>query len=198
MSEPIPDVFSTHSAARFCRVTPMTIIRWIEEDRIRAYKTPGGHRRIMRADLESFCRESGIPMQWEDRIEVGAAKRVLIVERDAATIEAILDAVCDEENGEEETSGFEVQHTHTAFDAGMMVATLRPHVVFVNVAIPGLDAQAIAKSIKSEPTLAKTRVVAIVAGGGSAPPTFDEVLSTPIAKPDVRRVTGPLPRLNRD
>ena len=56
----IPDVFSTHTAARFCRVTPMTIIRWVDESRIRAYKTPGGHRRIMRADLEDFCRRGGI------------------------------------------------------------------------------------------------------------------------------------------
>ena len=63
MAKKLPDVFSTHSAARFCRVTPMTIIRWIEEGRIKAYKTPGGHRRIMRADLEDFCRRSQIPMQ---------------------------------------------------------------------------------------------------------------------------------------
>ena len=56
MAKKIPDVFSTHSAAKFCRVTPMTIIRWIDEGRIKAYKTPGGHRRIMRADLEDFCR----------------------------------------------------------------------------------------------------------------------------------------------
>ena len=33
MGKKIPDVFSTHSAARFCRVTPMTIIRWIDEGR---------------------------------------------------------------------------------------------------------------------------------------------------------------------
>ena len=61
-----PDVFSTHSAAKYCRVTPMTIIRWVEEGRIKAYKTPGGHRRIMRADLDDFCRTAGIPIDWHE------------------------------------------------------------------------------------------------------------------------------------
>ncbi len=87
MAQKLPDVFSTHSAAKFCRVTPMTIIRWIDEGRIKAYKTPGGHRRIMRADLEDFCRRNQIPMQWEDRVDAGT-QRVLIVDDDPSVVES--------------------------------------------------------------------------------------------------------------
>lgn len=39
----------------------MTVIRWIEEGRLSAFKTVGGHRRILREDLESFCRTRAIP-----------------------------------------------------------------------------------------------------------------------------------------
>jgi excisionase family DNA binding protein len=95
MTRKVPDVFSTHSAARFCRVTPMTIIRWIEEGRIRAYKTPGGHRRIMRADLEDFSRRNGIPFIWEERVENAEVRRLLIVDDDKSTVDAILDAIFD-------------------------------------------------------------------------------------------------------
>ena len=55
------EIFSTHEVARVCRVTPMTIIRWIDEGKIPAFKTVGGHRRVQRNDLESFCRTRGIP-----------------------------------------------------------------------------------------------------------------------------------------
>src|SRR5438067_2828882 len=72
---PMKDVYSTHDAARICRVTPMTVIRWIEDGRIAAFKTAGGHRRIQRPDLEAFCRERGIPC---DPLQVGR-RRVLVV-----------------------------------------------------------------------------------------------------------------------
>src|SRR5215813_9542473 len=68
------DIFSTHDAARICRVTPMTVIRWIKEGKIPAFKTAGGHRRILRADLIRFCKSRGIPFA-PDEAEDG---RVLI------------------------------------------------------------------------------------------------------------------------
>ena len=80
------EVFSTHEAARVCRVTPMTVIRWIEEGRIPAFKTAGGHRRILRADLYTFCRTRGIPVGGE------SSARVLVIAPDAEVRETIVHA----------------------------------------------------------------------------------------------------------
>lgn len=194
MSDKIPDVFSTHSAARFCRVTPMTIIRWIEEGRIRAYKTPGGHRRIMRADLEDFCRQAGIPMQWEDRVESGT-RRILIVDDDPTVVDAILDAIVDDGRSDD-GDAYQVEHTDNLFDAGRLIAGFRPHVVFVDVNLPGLDPRRVARSIRVDPATAGTRVVGIASDGTCAPiDEFDAMLQRPIAKKAVRRITDPLPRL---
>jgi excisionase family DNA binding protein len=195
MSAKLPDVFSTHSAARFCRVTPMTIIRWIEEGRIRAYKTPGGHRRIMRADLEDFCRTNGIPMQWEDRVDAGGTRRILIIDDDPAVVDAILDALFDDSR-ESKDDAYEVQHTDNLFDAGRLVSGFRPHVVFVDVNLPGIDPTRVAKSIRVDPAVAAARVVGIASDGTVKPlEDFDEVLNRPIHKKAVRRITDPLPRL---
>ncbi len=192
MSTKLPDVFSTHSAAKFCRVTPMTIIRWIDEGRIKAYKTPGGHRRIMRADLEAFCRENQIPMQWEDRVE-GGTRRILIVDDDPNVVESILDAIFDEED-KDTTDAFQVEHANNAFDGGRLLHTFRPHVMFLDVAMPGLDAPGVARKVHSDPTTSSVRVVAIGADGASVV-GFDDVLQQPIAARQVRRITGPLPSL---
>ena len=104
----IPDVFSTHSAAKFCRVTPMTIIRWIEEGRINAYKTPGGHRRIMRDDLIVFCQSAGIPTDWAQHNDQ-RTRKVLVVDSDAATVNAILDDLLDAEDPNSPLA-FQVEH----------------------------------------------------------------------------------------
>ena len=193
MANKIPDVFSTHSAAKFCRVTPMTIIRWIDEGRIKAYKTPGGHRRIMRADLEDFCRRNEIPMQWEERVTTGT-RRVLIIDDDPSVVHAILDALFDDEAKDTEAA-FEVEHTNNAFDAGRLLNTFRPDVVFLDLQLPGVDAKAVAHTIRTDPATAAARVIGIGADGSHKPVDVDEVLSRPIAKQAVQRVTGPMPTL---
>src|SRR5215468_10825888 len=74
------DIFSTHDAARICRVTPMTVIRWIKEGKIPAFRTAGGHRRILVDDLARFCAARGIPFAAEH----GEAGRVLVADADPA------------------------------------------------------------------------------------------------------------------
>ncbi len=195
MAKKLPDVFSTHSAAKFCRVTPMTIIRWIDEGRIKAYKTPGGHRRIMRADLEAFCRQNQIPMQWEDRVDAGT-QRVLIVDDDPSVVDAILDGIFDDANADA-NSAYKVEHTNNAFDAGRLVSTFRPHILFLDVGLPGIDPQQVARLVHQDAATSHTRVVAISADGSCERVEFDDVLQHPIAKGAVRRITGPLPSLTK-
>lgn len=193
MAQKLPDVFSTHSAAKFCRVTPMTIIRWIDEGRIKAYKTPGGHRRIMRADLEAFCRDNQIPMQWEDRVDAGT-QRVLIVDDDPTVVDSILDAIFDDEDADADTA-YKVEHTNNAFEAGRQVATFRPHILFLDVGLPGIDPPAVARLVHQDPATSHTRVIAVAADGSVEKVGFDDVLQHPIAKRAVLRITGPLPSI---
>jgi len=187
----LPDVFSTHSAAKFCRVTPMTIIRWIDEGRIQAYKTPGGHRRIMKADLQDFCRRNEIPMEWEERVPAGV-QRVLIVDDDKEVVSTILDALIDNEGGSE---AYEVEHTDNLFDGGRLCSTFRPEVIFLDLSLPGMNAQVIARSVRNDPHIAKARLIGIAEDGSHKPVVLDDMISHPIAKRAVRRVTGPLPRI---
>ena len=191
MGDKLPDVFSTHSAARFCRVTPMTIIRWVEEGRIKAYKTPGGHRRIMRGDLEDFCRRAGIPFQWAERVDTDGTRRLLIIDDDKAVVDAILDAVIDEGAGD--SGQWEVEHTDNAFDAGRLVSTFRPDMVFIDTQLPGAHAGRMATAIRNDPATSRARVVAVTPEGAPRPVEFDDVLIHPIAKRAVQRITGPLP-----
>lgn len=125
------EIFSTHDAARICRVTPMTVIRWIEEGKIPAFKTVGGHRRILRDDLECFCRSHGIPFDPEGSLDRG---RVLVVDADPAVRELVTEAV------RGVGAGLSIEVAGNAFDAGWLVAQFRPNLVFFDQRMPGTDA----------------------------------------------------------
>ena len=187
----IPDVFSTHSAAKYCRVTPMTIIRWIDEGRIKAYKTPGGHRRIMRDDLELFCRNAGIPTDWAQQSEQGP-QRVLVIDDDPNAVNAILDALLDAEDPGQPVS-FKVAHTDNSFDGGRMVRDLKPDIIFLDLDLPGSDPVQIVASIRADEALPTCRVVGIASDTTAGNIPVDRVLYRPLARVEVRQATGPMP-----
>src|SRR6266545_739090 len=125
------EFFSTHDAAKICRVTPMTVIRWIKEGKIPAFTTAGGHRRIARADLVRFCKGRGIPFPLEAEPEAG---RILVADADAATRDLVADAAraIDER--------LLIELAADAWSAGQAMATFRPQLLFLGQRLPGIDA----------------------------------------------------------
>jgi excisionase family DNA binding protein len=143
------DVYSTHEAARICRVTPMTVIRWIEDGRIAAFKTAGGHRRIQRPDLEAFCRERGIPC---DPLQVGR-RRVVVVAIDPDERDTLAAAA--------RGAGPEVvvDVARDAFEGGRLLATSRPHLVILDERSAGADVRDVCERMKGDASLATVELV---------------------------------------
>jgi excisionase family DNA binding protein len=60
--EMYPVYFTTGSVARYCGVSKVTVLRWIEKGNLAAFKLPGGQNRIQRNDFFTFARKHGIPI----------------------------------------------------------------------------------------------------------------------------------------
>src|SRR6266568_4650408 len=54
--------YTTHEAAQVLGVSLPTVVNWIKARRLKAHRTPGGHRRIAREDLAGFMLRQGIPL----------------------------------------------------------------------------------------------------------------------------------------
>jgi excisionase family DNA binding protein len=169
----------------------MTIIRWITEGRIKAYKTPGGHRRIMRQDLEIFCHSAGIPLEWETSGSAGVQK-VLIIDDDPDEVSNILDALVDAD-GTESTMSFQVETADNAFDAGRLLMSSSPEVIFLDLDLPGVNAHSIVSSIRAEVTTSSSRIVGIRSERTPQGIPVDRELARPLGKHAVRQATGPMP-----
>jgi excisionase family DNA binding protein len=149
---PVKDTYSTHDVAKICCVTPTTVIRWIEDGLIPAFKTVGGHRRVRREDLEQVCRERNIPFNVPTGSEVG---RILVVDDEPVVLELVRDVV------KELNHKFEVEVAKDAFDAGRLVVSFRPQLIFLDLMMPGVDGFEVCTRLKKDAATTNTEVIAI-------------------------------------
>ncbi|MBK6916381.1 MAG: response regulator [Deltaproteobacteria bacterium] len=149
---PVKDTYSTHDVAKICCVTPTTVIRWIEDGLIPAFKTVGGHRRVRRDDLERVCRERAIPFNLPTGTEVG---RILVVDDEPVVLDLVRDVV------KELNHKFDVEVAKDAFDAGRLVVAFRPQLIFLDLMMPGVDGFEVCHRLKKDPATANTEVIAI-------------------------------------
>jgi excisionase family DNA binding protein len=175
--------FTTFEASHYLGVSLPTVVNWIKANRLKAHRTPGGHRRIAREELASFIRRHGMPMPPELEGE-GEVARVLIVHDDATAAQQLCGLL--------KRAGFEGTPVTEAFAAGLRIGLARPDLIVVDLAMRSPDAFEMAAELRAHP---ETRRVPILAVSGSrderaqkkALAVFDEVLAKPIDFEILRR-----------
>ncbi len=144
--------YSTSDVAKYCHVTADTIRKWAEAGKIRVFKTPGGHRRIRRDDLLRFLRENNMPIH-EDLGNAGV--KILVVDDEKAVISVIRRFL------ERAQTPFQIEMAMDGFDAGQMVATFQPDIIFLDLRLPGLDGFEVTRRIKSNPDTSHINIIAM-------------------------------------
>lgn len=154
------DVLSTKEAAEICKVALSTIVYWFDKGLIEGYRTPGGHRRIFRSDLEKFMRDHQMPIRH--RLDDGHV-RILVI----STSESLVDAIRGEVTGA--NGRVEWHAARSAFQAGLLVGTLRPEIVVLDLAVRGLDGAAVVDSLRGDPATRDAYLVVIGSAEESLP-----------------------------
>ncbi|MEQ1500625.1 MAG: response regulator [Myxococcota bacterium] len=151
-----PVYYTTHEVAKFLDVSLPTVVNWVNGGRLRAHRTPGGHRRIAHNDLLAFTREHDYPVARE-LIEAGSSRRrVLIVDDEqdfAVTVREYLTV-----KGE-----FDVEIADSGFQAGFATARFRPDLILMDLMMPDMDGFAAHRMIRADPDTRHVPVVACTA-----------------------------------
>lgn len=145
---------STFAIARMLHVDPGSVANWIDQKLLKAYRTPGGHRRVATEDLLQFLREHRMPTPPE--LSDGSV-RIVIVD-DEPSVARMVARVIKAAHPE-----FEVAEAHDGFQAGTLCATLKPDVVVLDLRIPGMDGYEVCRLIKSQDSTKHTAVLAMTA-----------------------------------
>jgi excisionase family DNA binding protein len=132
-------------------VSPAAIKKWIQQGKLAAFRTPGGHFRIPADEFERFQKTHGFGAG------AGEPLRVLVLDdqRDVADVLAVsLRAVYPRARMETAANGWE----------GLLkVGTLRPDVLLLDLGMPGVDGFEVCRQIKRDPVIRDTRVVVMTA-----------------------------------
>jgi excisionase family DNA binding protein len=119
-----PDWLTLGQAASFLGVAQSTLRKWADQGRVPGIRTPGGHRRFRRSDLELFIARSsaGRPQ---------AGPTVLLVDDDERMRELV--------RIELEREGYDVQEAASADEGLASIEFRRPELVLLDVMMPHVD-----------------------------------------------------------
>lgn len=157
-------IYTTYQIGKFCQVNIRTVIRWIETGKLKAYSTPGGHRRVKWSDLISFLTQNRMPIPRE--LEDAKKRKILVVDDDPDFLEIASKML-------EEIPDAEVKTTWSGFDAGVLVAEWYPDLILLDFLIPDLDGFEVIRKLKGNPRLKKIPIIAVTSI--SDPPELDKV-----------------------
>jgi two-component system response regulator VicR len=141
---------SVAEIAVWCDVSTTEVNGWIESGRLQAERPPRGHYEVARSDLVDFLRRRGMPVP--PHLEARPIIRVLVVD-DEPMVRAVVANIL------EATGDMEVALAADGFEAGPLVNNVKPHVVVLDLKMPGIDGATVCRRIRSDPRSAGVRVL---------------------------------------
>jgi excisionase family DNA binding protein len=145
--------FSSHAIARMLRVSPSTVLSWIDRGLLHAHRTPGGHRRVEHGELVRFLHESSLPVPRE----LVPVSSVLLVDDDPAFLRAT------ERELRQRAPELEIRCASDAVEALLHISTLRPDAVLLDAHMPGMHGVEVCRRLHESPTTRHLLVIAVTA-----------------------------------
>jgi len=147
-----------------CGVYPTTVANWIDKGILKAFATPGGHRRVGEKNLKDFLKSHKIPVP--DELLHSPKKRILIVDDDKSVRDAMLGII------QTQKKKYETFTAADGFEAGLAVEIKKPHLVILDLLLPGIDGFGVCKIIKKH----NKRIKILAVTGYDTPETKKEIL----------------------
>lgn len=143
--------YTTFEAARILGVSLPTVVNWIKARRLRAHRTPGGHRRISREDLAGFMLRHGMPVPDELAGAVPGRRKVLIIGEPGPAREGAARQLV--------AAGLAVEQASPGFAAGAAAARYEPDAFLLQAGVP--DGGEPLRAIRADRELGAVPVVAV-------------------------------------
>ena len=152
------NVFTVNQVSELLQVSPQTIVNWIEAGKLEAYKTPGGHRRIKKSDLEAFVKQHSMPVfglpSGPDE-EGKEKKKIFVVDDDQVIVETITAGL------EEDPHDYEIITAADGFEAGIQVSHFKPDVLILDIMMPDIDGYEVCRKLKSSEETRHVKIIVL-------------------------------------
>lgn len=149
----IPAYLTSHAVAKLIRVSPSTVLSWIDKGLLPAHRTPGGHRRVEPAALVRFLRDHDMPIPRD----LSSVSRLLVIDDEAPFLSTARRFF------KRHAPSLKIETADGAVDGLLKVGTFRPDAVLLDAYMPGMDGVEVCRRLRASPATAHIRVVAITA-----------------------------------
>lgn len=137
-------------AAQFLGVAQSTIRKWADSGRVETFKTPGGHRRFRRTDLEQFV--TGVSEQALPISRYGDGAPLVLVIDDDSSVRTMLRISL-------ERDGFQVMEGSTALEGIARINERIPDLLMLDVTMPGIDGWEMLRRVREKLDVTELPVV---------------------------------------
>lgn len=158
--------FTTVEIGRMLGVNYTTVNNWIRAGKLRAFKTPGGHRRVEKVDLLSFLTQYRLPVP--EGLSAAGKPCLLIVDDNQGFLRAL-------KRWFSHYTNFEVLTADNSMEGLLLAAERKPAAILVDILMPGMDGVEVVKLLKSRPATHDLKVIAITAQAD--PQTRQEIVA---------------------
>jgi len=141
---------TTRQAAAHCRISIPTLRRWIRNGDLRAYLTPGGHRRIDLDEFQRFLAAQGRPPY---PVGAGTRTRLLVVDDEPLVAAMLVDLLSE--------GPFTIETATAGYEALVKVGTFRPAVIILDAVMPGLDGIEACRCLRRLPETRDIRILGV-------------------------------------
>jgi len=146
-----PHYLTTGHVAKACEVSLVTVKKWIRLGKLRAFRTPGRHYRVNVEEFQRFRIEYGFPAEHE------APPGILVVDDEPEMVALVSDALRGIRPAPKLEAAFD------GYEGMLKVGTFRPHLLVLDLRMPGLDGFEVCRRIKADPATGGTKILAITA-----------------------------------
>jgi excisionase family DNA binding protein len=141
---------TTGQIASLCQVTIPTVKRWIREGHLAAFQTAGGHFRVTEDVFERFRSLLNMPSMAAEE----ESPRLLIVDDDPKLLNTLAEILRLDHR-------YKVETAQDGYEGLIKVGTFRPHVLILDIFMPGLDGLHVCRKVKEDPATRPTKILVI-------------------------------------
>lgn len=147
-------LYTTHEVAKLLGVTPITVIRWIDNGKFKCYTTVGGHRRIEHEELVQFAQAYNLPWQGDEELQKRKEFIVLAVDDEPDMLEMVRDFLLS-------LPDLKLIEVTNAFTAGAKLVEDHPDLILLDFLMPELDGFEFCRFMRQDPRFRDVPIVAV-------------------------------------
>ena len=144
------EIFSIPQAAKRCAISRWTLMKCVNSGELKASRTPGGHYRVLKEDLEDFIVKKKM---YPSVHNSSSNKRILIVDDDLQ-VQKFLTVILSSKQYETETAS-------SGFEAGAKVVRFKPGLIILDLIMPEMSGFEVCRQITKNPETSHIKILVL-------------------------------------